>query len=1066
MKQSKRIVAGILAGVMALSTAFSPLSARAQISYDPQVAPNHGIYIDTVAVPNDGKNISISEDGKTITANKNVTFQLYSSVDVSWTIKAADDSNTAVTDGTVSINKYSGVVGISETAISGNYTITATAENVVNVDTATIKLVVGTESAEATSVKYDADAMGCNVAGSQFSVSDDGLTLTVDGKVANRNLAVKYEPEYLYNKKVSFTSAYATDSPYTVSGTKFTSAKKTEKAKIKCTVGNKVFADTLSVIINDKGIDVPVECTELVGSSNTYSLMKDQIVHFSLNSNEVKTLPNIGLTSVVWSLKQNDTALTKGANTETIDGITYNIFPIKDTTGKYTIGEILVDNKAVSKNIIVRTLKETEAKEVTAVKIQGTVTPNADNAGNAFKTKEITLNFNMDQTASLGADGAILDFAYSNELVKNQNYSVKKNEITVDGAKQDVYYFESDGAVLNIAKAIRADVLGVRSFEESRITAFGDGSTYKVTCELKDIEIFGSKDVNAKYNNNNLDLTEIDEDHCLKNNAKLTKKGVGYKALDILCMKGNTKISQKTYYVRFVSPCDDLYTNLKISKNKTYWYNLSNSETVHVRRGEAVIPGFYVSDGNGGFTARDAVSQTNPYIEYSVSNKDIAATDLNSEGTYRVGGLDSGIVTVMAKGAVDKTNYSVFTLYVNKDIYEGRFEITFDDAIELKYMDSSNVIDGKQDSVPVNLSALDANMAFPIVTWSLEWEEKDETANLSEVATINAKTGVITTYKSSEGKKIVVKAANSTMSDSKTFTVKKVLATGIKVLAEKVPANGKPVVTSTTAGSGSCRVGDTFTLYAADYTPSNATGLAGEITWKSSDTSKATVDKNGRVTALAQTTSPVVITASYTADGKSAATEYKLTISGYANQVTGIQAKDIILRGKGNSQAINAVVLPFNASNKKLTYVSSNTKVAKVNASGLVTAVGAGSCTITITSQANKSVRKVIRVTVIMPNGLKIKAPAKVKISVKNIKKKKVKVTLKKVSGATGYQIFYSTKKNMKGAKSVKTKKLSYTIKKLKKKKTYYIRARAYKKAGSVIKYGKYSAKKKIKIKK
>lgn len=83
---------------------------------------------------------------------------------------------------------------------------------------------------------------------------------------------------------------------------------------------------------------------------------------------------------------------------------------------------------------------------------------------------------------------------------------------------------------------------------------------------------------------------------------------------------------------------------------------------------------------------------------------------------------------------------------------------------------------------------------------------------------------------------------------------------------------------------------------------------------------------------------------------------------------------------------------------------------------------------------------------------------------VKNVKGKKAKITLKKLSGATGYQIKYSTSKKFKNAKTVRTKKVSYIIKKLKKGKKYYVKARAYKTVNKTRYYGKWSKIKKIKI--
>lgn len=95
-----------------------------------------------------------------------------------------------------------------------------------------------------------------------------------------------------------------------------------------------------------------------------------------------------------------------------------------------------------------------------------------------------------------------------------------------------------------------------------------------------------------------------------------------------------------------------------------------------------------------------------------------------------------------------------------------------------------------------------------------------------------------------------------------------------------------------------------------------------------------------------------------------------------------------------------------------------------------------------------------------------VKKPAKVKLkSVKNKKGKKLAVVWKKVSAAKGYQLQYACSKKFKNKKSVFTKKKKYTVKKCKKK-TYYVRVRAYKTNGSKKVYGKWSATKKVKIKK
>lgn len=86
---------------------------------------------------------------------------------------------------------------------------------------------------------------------------------------------------------------------------------------------------------------------------------------------------------------------------------------------------------------------------------------------------------------------------------------------------------------------------------------------------------------------------------------------------------------------------------------------------------------------------------------------------------------------------------------------------------------------------------------------------------------------------------------------------------------------------------------------------------------------------------------------------------------------------------------------------------------------------------------------------------------------VTNVSGKKMKVTLKKISGAKGYEFRYASNSKMKSAKRVTGKSTSRTIGSLKKGKTYYVQARAYKtdSKGKKI-YGSWSGKKSVKIKK
>lgn len=97
--------------------------------------------------------------------------------------------------------------------------------------------------------------------------------------------------------------------------------------------------------------------------------------------------------------------------------------------------------------------------------------------------------------------------------------------------------------------------------------------------------------------------------------------------------------------------------------------------------------------------------------------------------------------------------------------------------------------------------------------------------------------------------------------------------------------------------------------------------------------------------------------------------------------------------------------------------------------------------------------------------------PTPKKLTVTSVKAGKQKITVKwkKAENAVGYQIVYAqNKKFSKGKKIVNVtskKAVERTIKKLKSKKTYYVKVRAYNKAGGTKLYGLYSPIKKVKTK-
>ncbi len=128
------------------------------------------------------------------------------------------------------------------------------------------------------------------------------------------------------------------------------------------------------------------------------------------------------------------------------------------------------------------------------------------------------------------------------------------------------------------------------------------------------------------------------------------------------------------------------------------------------------------------------------------------------------------------------------------------------------------------------------------------------------------------------------------------------------------------------------------------FNPTNATEKG--ISWKSSDTKVATVDNNGKVTAVAGGTA--TITATSSVSGVKAAT-CKVTVTETLKEIS-LSASSMTLE-KGKTGTLTVSYNPSTTtSSKSITWTSSDSKVATVDKNGIITAVAGGTATITATS--------------------------------------------------------------------------------------------------------------------
>jgi len=232
----------------------------------------------------------------------------------------------------------------------------------------------------------------------------------------------------------------------------------------------------------------------------------------------------------------------------------------------------------------------------------------------------------------------------------------------------------------------------------------------------------------------------------------------------------------------------------------------------------------------------------------------------------------------------------------------------------------------------------------------------------------NTSTLTATVLPSNATNKSVIWSSNSntiaTVNSSGVVTAVSAGTTTIKATTQSGGLIASCTVTVTIAVSSITISPSSFTLntgasrtLTANISPSNAANKS--VTWSSSNPSIVTVSSTGVVTASSSTGS-ATITATTVDMG--------LTATSTATVVIGVQSVSLnsssISMIKGSTFQAVATILPSNATNKSVTWVSAISSVATVSNTGLITAVGNGLGIISVfTQDGNKSASLIVRVT-------------------------------------------------------------------------------------------------------
>ena len=269
---------------------------------------------------------------------------------------------------------------------------------------------------------------------------------------------------------------------------------------------------------------------------------------------------------------------------------------------------------------------------------------------------------------------------------------------------------------------------------------------------------------------------------------------------------------------------------------------------------------------------------------------------------------------------------------------------TFTDTDGKKYVNYTNILPALPDAwADGSVSGLVARGNFTVgTTWKNgKATEVRLTSNKGKQAAVKITAGGAQNYEVKNGD-TAVNAKVVTNADGASLLVFDTTAGTTYTIAKKASAN-VPVTGVTVTGANTATAGDTVTL-TATVAPANATDKS--VTWSTSDAAVATVNANGVVTT--KKAGKVTITATSNGD-KTKFGSIEITVSAATVPVTSVTVAGDAAMTVDGEQTLTATVAPANATDKTVTWKSSDATVATVDANGKVVAKKAGEVTITAT---------------------------------------------------------------------------------------------------------------------
>ncbi|MCM1258966.1 MAG: Ig-like domain-containing protein [Roseburia sp.] len=318
---------------------------------------------------------------------------------------------------------------------------------------------------------------------------------------------------------------------------------------------------------------------------------------------------------------------------------------------------------------------------------------------------------------------------------------------------------------------------------------------------------------------------------------------------------------------------------------------------------------FFYTDGNAGITAADFVNITPP--EADKFNR-------NLNGTF----IMNGFLRPVVGSALATAN----------DNFVGAVSPSDDETNSITLDKKKLTIKKIGSTTTLKATVTPENPIYPVI-WSSS-NEKVATVEDGVVKAVKNGTATITVSCGEYSANCEVKVSQKV--DSVSITLKD----------------------QTLSGTVTVQKGKSYTLKAV-VKPSNADKVNAKVTWSTSDKKIATVNSKGKVTF--KKTGKVTITAK-TADGKKKSVKFKAQSK--AVKVTKVKVSGKATMKVKKKQTLKATVLPATAGNQKVTWKSSNKKIATVSSKGVVTAKKKGTVKITATAKDGSKKKSTFKIKV------------------------------------------------------------------------------------------------------